>query len=83
LNEEYATRIAIDWNAKYNDERVGYVTRFRVRKDFLDAYETHCVGGRTHQEYWIPANDLEEFNKNIVGRIDVISEHRGEDKFEE
>jgi hypothetical protein len=39
LNEEYATQIARDWNAKYNEDNVGYVTRFAVRKDFLDKYE--------------------------------------------
>lgn len=83
LNEEYAVQIARNWNAKYNDDRVGYVTRFAVRKDFLDRCETHCVGGRNHEEYWIPASDLEKFNENIVGKIEVISEHRGEDLFEE
>ena len=30
LNEGYAAQIARDWNAKHNEERVGYVTRFRV-----------------------------------------------------
>jgi hypothetical protein len=28
LNEEYATQIARDWNARRNSERVGYVTPF-------------------------------------------------------
>lgn len=77
LNEEYATQIARDWNAKYNADKVGYVTRFQVRKDFLDNYEVKIVGGRTHEEYWIPAEDLEEFNRNIVGKIEVVSEFRG------
>ena len=36
------------------------------------------VGGRTHEEYWIPAEDLEEFNQNIVGKIEVIAEFRGD-----
>jgi hypothetical protein len=82
-NEEYASQIAKDWNARYNDDHVGYVTRFQVNKDFLDLYETHCVGGRTHEEYWIPAEDLEKFNTNIVGRIEIISEHRAEPKSKE
>lgn len=77
LNAEYATQIARDWNAKYNTAKVGYVTRFKVRKDFLDNYEVKVVGGRTHEEYWIPAEDLENFNQNIVGKIEVISEFRG------
>lgn len=33
LSEEYATQIARDWNAKRNDSKVGYVTRFYVRTD--------------------------------------------------
>lgn len=77
-NEEYATQIARDWNAKYNKDKAGFVTSFEVRKDFLDKYETKIVGGKTHEEYWIPAEELEEFNKNIVGKIEVISEFRGE-----
>ena len=76
LNEEYATQIARDWNAKYNADKVGYVTKFEVRKSFLDKYDVKVVGGRTHEEYWIPAEDLEEFNRNIVGKIEVISEFK-------
>ncbi len=77
LNEEYATQIAHDWNAKYNEDKVGYVTKFTVRKDFLDNYEVKIVGGAVHEEYWIPAEDLEEFNRNIIGKIEVVSEFRG------
>ena len=31
-NETYAAQIARDWNAKYNADKVGYVTPFEVRK---------------------------------------------------
>src|SRR5690242_7316897 len=79
LNEEYATQIARDWNAKRNLSKVGYVTRFRVRNEFLQRYDVQTVGGSTHQEYWIPAEDLEEFNRNIVGTIEVIAEYRDVD----
>ena len=77
LNEEYAAQIARDWNAQYNADKVGYVTKFEVRKDFLDKYEVKIVGGATHEEYWILAEDLEEFNQNIVGKIEVVAEFRG------
>lgn len=77
-NEEYATQIARDWNAKYNADKQGFVTKFEVKKEFLDNYETKIVGGGIHEEYWIPAEDLEEFNQNIVGKIEVISEFQGE-----
>jgi hypothetical protein len=72
LFEEYATQIARDWNAC--DGKRGYVTRFAVRTAFLSRYQIHQVGSAIHQEYWIPAEDLEEFNRNLVGPIEVIAE---------
>lgn len=74
LNEDYATRIARDWNVKHSG--AGFVTRFEVRKEFLDRYEVQQVGGATILEYWIPAEDLNELNANIVGTIDVVAEYR-------
>ena len=76
LNEEYATMIARDWNVKHSGS--GYVTRFNVRRSFLDRYEVHQVGGRTILEYWIPAEDLAELNANIVGRIEATAEYHEE-----
>jgi hypothetical protein len=78
LSEAYAAQIARDWNARHNRDRVGYVTRFHVRTDFLSGYEVRVVGGPEHQEYWIPAGELEEFNRHIVGEIEVIAEYRGD-----
>jgi hypothetical protein len=75
-NEDYAAQIARDWNTKIGDGK-GYVTRFRVKAGFLANYDRHVVGGRTHEEYWIPAEDLEEFNRNIVGSIEVIQSFDG------
>jgi hypothetical protein len=49
------------------------VTRFQVRTRFLGRYEKKLVGGSIHEEYWIPAEELEDFNRNIVGKIEVIS----------
>jgi hypothetical protein len=77
LNEEYAAQIARDWNAKYNEDRCGYVTRFLVKTEFLARYDVHTVGAAVHQEYWIPAEELEEFNRNIVGEIEVVAEFQG------
>jgi hypothetical protein len=75
-NEEYAIQIARDWNARLSVDRSGFVTRFEVRKAYLDLYETHIVGGRKHEEYWIPADELKEFNENLVGKIEVIAEFK-------
>jgi hypothetical protein len=73
LNEQYAIKIARDWNTK--DERsgfVGYVLRFQVRKAFLGKYQIRVAGSSDHQEYWIPAADLDLLNDNLVGTIEVI-----------
>ena len=79
LNEAYATEIARDWNTK--DEAsgyVGYVTRFAVDAAFVRRYPVRVVGARRHEELWVPAEELEEFNRHIVGRIEVVGEFRGE-----
>ena len=73
LNEDYATKIARDWNVKHSGS--GYVTRFRVRRSFLHRYDIHQVGGRTIPEYWIPAADLGELNANIIGLIELVAEY--------
>ncbi|MEO3936395.1 hypothetical protein V3N99_06510 [Dermatophilaceae bacterium Soc4.6] len=74
LNEEYATKIARDWNVKASG--VGYVTRFEVDRSYLERYDVHQVGGHTILEYWIPAEDLEDFNQHIVGTIELVAEFR-------
>jgi hypothetical protein len=73
LTDEYAIKIARDWNTRDSASGFrGYVTRFTVRSDFLSRYPIQEVGGREHREYWIPAGELETFNANIVGAIEVI-----------
>jgi hypothetical protein len=74
LTEAYATRIAREWNVPH--EGVGHVTAFDVRQDFLARYEPQLAGGQDLREYWIPAEDLEAFNANIVGLIRHIAEYR-------
>ena len=73
LSEEYAAKIARDWNVPRSG--AGYVTRFRVLRPFLDRYEVHQVGGKTILEYWIPADDLPALNASIVGTIEVTAEY--------
>jgi hypothetical protein len=76
LNEEYAIQIARDWNAKNSASGVGYVTRFEVHAIFLSSYKVQTVGSSLHKEYWIPAEELPQFNENIVGTIEVIGAFR-------
>ena len=80
LNEEYATFIAREWNTKdAGSGFVGYVLRFSVRADYLAKFQVQKVGGATALEYWIPAEELTEFNDSIVGSIEVISRYAAED----
>jgi hypothetical protein len=74
-NRWYATKIAREWNVPA--EGVGFVTRFRVRRDFLAQYPVRQAGGRDVLEHWVPAEDLDEFNANIVGAIVCEAEYRG------
>ena len=74
LNEEYARQIARDWNVKASG--AGYVTRFALRREFAEKYPAQKVGGSIHQELWIPAEDVAEMNRNIVGMIEVVAEFK-------
>ena len=74
LNEEYAAQIARDWNVRVDG--AGFVTRFAVRTECVRRYPVKQVGGSVHQELWVPAEELAEFNRNIVGPIEVIAEFR-------
>src|ERR1700709_1880408 len=72
LSEDYAIKIARDWNVPASGS--GSVTRFAVRRSYLDRYGVQEAGGRSHLEYWIPAEDLPAFNNAIVGEIEVTAE---------
>jgi len=77
LNEMYATQIARDWNTK--DGGTGYVLRFQVDARFLARYVVQTAGASVHREYWIPADELEEFNRHLVGPIEVIGVYTAAD----
>lgn len=67
---EYARKMARDWNVR--EVGWGLVTRFRVQAEFLKPYEEQTAGGRSHTEYWIPAERLPDFNAHLVGRIEAL-----------
>jgi hypothetical protein len=78
LNEDYAIAIARDWNTKDAENgNVGYVTRFSLPAEFLERYPVQCVGASDNLELWVPAEELDKFNRQIIGRIEVIHEFRG------
>ncbi|WP_116246629.1 ADP-ribosylation/crystallin J1 [Nocardiopsis sp. FIRDI 009] len=70
LNEDYAVRIARDWNLPRDGE--GHVTRFHVDAAFAARYPVRQVGGRTILELWVPAEELGEFNAHIRGPIELV-----------
>ncbi|WP_315814365.1 ADP-ribosylation/crystallin J1 [Paraflavitalea speifideaquila] len=69
MNEEYAIQIARDWNVPASGS--GFVTKFQVRTDYVTKFQVQNVGGEIHNELWVPAEELEEFNSNIIGKIEV------------
>lgn len=70
LNAEYARQIARDWNVRESGS--GFVTQFDVQEDYVAQFEVQVVGGSMHEELWVPAAELANFNRHIVGRISVI-----------
>lgn len=79
LNFEYAEQIARGWNAT-TSPYAGFVTRFEVDQVYAETFENHTVGGKIYQELWVPAEELPEFNRHIMGKIEVIVAYYG-DKF--
>jgi len=77
MNEEYAIQISRDWNVSAYG--VGYVTKFAVQTEYLKKFKVENVGGHIHNELWVPAEDLEEFNTKIVGLIEVTKTFRKEE----
>ncbi|MFE0510741.1 hypothetical protein [Streptomyces sp. NPDC058964] len=74
LNEDYAIRIARDWNVKRDG--AGFGTRFDVDSEFAGRCPVQLAGGETIVEPWVPAEELDEFNAHTVGTIRVVHEFR-------
>lgn len=72
LNLEYARQIAHDWNPPdKNSGFAGFVTQFEVSSTYLSKYEIHTAGSTEHREYWIPAREMNSFNKAINGLVSI------------
>jgi hypothetical protein len=71
-NEEYAVQIARDWNCKHNVVKKGFVTKFSLPTEYLSRFDRKIVGAKIHEELWVPAEELDDFNSRIVGSIQVI-----------
>ena len=77
LQLEYARQTALEWNAQ-NGQLAGYVTQFKVEDQYVSQFEKHTVGRSQHQELWIPAEEMDEFNRQIIGHIKVLEAHFGD-----
>ena len=73
-NVEYARQISTQWNVPAYG--IGYVTKFHVKTEYVKKFAVQNVGGAIHDELWVPAEELAEFNDNIVGLIEVIETHQ-------
>jgi hypothetical protein len=73
LTIEYARQIARNWNIKQSGS--GYVTEFYLERNYAKRFKVKIVGSMIHQELWIPAEQLDEFNHNIVGEIKLIESY--------
>lgn len=71
MNEPWAREIAERWNVRASG--AGFVVRFAIDAEYLARFPVQMVGGRQHQELWMPAEELEEFNRHIVGVIEIIA----------
>jgi hypothetical protein len=70
MNAEYARQIARDWNAPdAGSGHAGFVTAFDVDAAYLSRFAVQTVGGRTHQELWVPAGELADFNAHLAGPV--------------
>jgi len=78
LTRDYACKIARDWNSVDQFSGfVGFVTEFEIDNDYAGQFEIRTVAGRSHQELWVPSDELDEFNKHIVGHIRVVEAFPG------
>lgn len=79
MNQEYAEQIANRWNTE--DEfsgYAGYMLAFDLPEKYVQRYPVQNVGGEIHNELWVPAEALEDFNDNIIGEIRLVNSFFGE-----
>ncbi|CAM1343720.1 ADP-ribosylation/crystallin J1 [Tenacibaculum amylolyticum] len=78
LNEEYASEIASKWNTVDPfGNYLGFVTKFTIREEEFQKYKVENVGGKIHNELWVPSEDLEIFNEAITEEIEVVKVYIG------
>jgi hypothetical protein len=70
LARSYAADIAGGWNVR-DVPHAGYVLKFDLADEYAAGFDVQVVGASVHQELWIPASEVSEVNRQIVGNITV------------
>jgi hypothetical protein len=76
MNLAYARQISLEWNVPAKG--IGHVVRFDVEAEYLKRFTVQNVGGTIHDELWVPAEELEDFNDHIAGSIELVETYRKE-----
>jgi hypothetical protein len=61
-----------------SEARAGYVTELEVEDAYVSRFEPHIVGSREHEELWVAAAELAEFNSHILDKIRLTEAYFGE-----
>ena len=79
LNFQYAAELARNWNTVDElSDFLGIVTRFEIDSDYVSQFEVQVVGAAHCEELWVPAEQLDEFNRRISGKISPCAAYYGE-----
>ncbi len=70
LVEAYADQIASTWNTA-TDPFAGYVVAMEIPDDYGSRFSSETVGAPMHRELWVPAEDLEDFNRHLTKPLSV------------
>ena len=67
-NEQYAIELT-KWNI--TDFGAGYVSKFDVKKAFMDRYPIKCVGAKSHTEWWV-CRCLQQLSLSLGYLMDMV-----------
>jgi hypothetical protein len=74
-----ARRVAEQSNTKDRKSGfAGFVTRFEVADDYVRRLEPGAPGGRWTRGFRVPLSELENFNRHIIGTIEIVRRYFGE-----
>lgn len=76
LQPEYAAGLAQEWQVPSQD--VAYVLRFAVDADYAATFPVQTTGRPEQATLQVPAEELPDFNRQILGQIEVVAFLGGE-----